>query len=162
MLTSTPVDVGAVVRQRRIDLSMSQTELAEKVGTTRQWISRFEKGTADVTLSRALAILRELDMTVDLRPRVRKAGTIIPAETLARINESIAASLPIEFPESVKQQMARRSAEILAPVRESADRQGSQVTKPIRDVLEANAAALAARLTDSPRSIAERPEEEDR
>ncbi len=93
MLTSNPVDVGAVARQRRVDLSMSQTELAQKVGTTRQWISRFEKGTADVTLSRALAILRHLDMIVDLRPRARRASSIIPAETLATINESITASL---------------------------------------------------------------------
>ena len=120
MLTSHPTEVGAVVRQRRIDLSMSQTELAEKIGTTRQWMSRFEKGNADVSLSRALAILRELDMTVDLRPRSLKTNTLIPADSLTRINESIAASL--------------RSAELTAPLREA---------------LEANAATLTARLTDT-------------
>jgi transcriptional regulator with XRE-family HTH domain len=42
MLISNPVDIGAVVRQRRIDLNMSQTELAERIATTRQWMSRFE------------------------------------------------------------------------------------------------------------------------
>jgi DNA-binding XRE family transcriptional regulator len=73
MLISNPVDVGAGVRQRRIDLSMSQTELAERIAATRQWMSRFEQGKADVTLPRALAILRQLDLTVDLQPSIASA-----------------------------------------------------------------------------------------
>ena len=80
MLISNPIDVGAVVRQRRIDLGMSQTELAERIDTTRQWMSRFEQGKADVTLSRALAILRQLDLMVDLQPRLRVARPIRATE----------------------------------------------------------------------------------
>jgi len=88
LLISNPVDVGAVVRQRRIDLSISQTELAERIDTTRQWLSRFEQGKADVTLSRVLAILRQLDLTVDLQPRVR-AGHTTRVTALSRVTAPV-------------------------------------------------------------------------
>ena len=51
MLISNAVDVGAVVRQRRIDLGMSQTELAERIDTRRQWMSRFDPVPAEAGLA---------------------------------------------------------------------------------------------------------------
>jgi HTH-type transcriptional regulator/antitoxin HipB len=44
MLLRTPGDVGAIVRQRRRELGLDQRTLAERVGSSRQWIIDCEKG----------------------------------------------------------------------------------------------------------------------
>lgn len=110
MLTTSAADLGALVRQRRDDLGMSQTDLGHRVGTTRQWISRFEKGKADVSLSRTLAILHALDMTLDVRSRERRTKGVLSEETMARMKETIAASLPVSFSESTQLRMDRMLA----------------------------------------------------
>lgn len=61
--------LGATARLRREQLGWSQSRLAQKTSSTRQWISRFENGASDVTLERALAVLSALDLSVEiLRP----------------------------------------------------------------------------------------------
>jgi transcriptional regulator with XRE-family HTH domain len=61
--------LGAMARLRREQLGWSQSRLAQKTSSTRQWISRFENGASDVTLERALAVLSALDLSVEiLRP----------------------------------------------------------------------------------------------
>jgi HTH-type transcriptional regulator/antitoxin HipB len=54
----TPVDLGALIRQRRTALGLSQKSLADKVRVSRQWIVEVEKGkpTAEVGL-----VLRTMD-----------------------------------------------------------------------------------------------------
>lgn len=37
-------DIAAVVRGRRIDLRLSQGDLAERAGVSRRWINQFEAG----------------------------------------------------------------------------------------------------------------------
>ncbi|HET6299719.1 MAG TPA: helix-turn-helix domain-containing protein [Kribbella sp.] len=44
MQVHTVRDLGAAVRQARTDQKMSQAELAAKVGVSRNWIMRLEKG----------------------------------------------------------------------------------------------------------------------
>lgn len=60
--------LGRLVRQRRIDLGLSQSELAERIGSTRQWLSRFEQGSNDASITRALAACRALGLALDARP----------------------------------------------------------------------------------------------
>lgn len=55
-------DLGAVVRERRRELGVSQAELAERADVTRQWIIRFERGTTDVSLAKAISVLRVLGL----------------------------------------------------------------------------------------------------
>lgn len=50
-------DLGAIVRRQRKIHGLSQTELAQLLGTTRQWLSRFEQGSNDVSLGNAFAAL---------------------------------------------------------------------------------------------------------
>lgn len=40
----TPIDVGAVIRDRRRKLGLDQKSLAARVGVSRQWIVEVEKG----------------------------------------------------------------------------------------------------------------------
>jgi HTH-type transcriptional regulator/antitoxin HipB len=44
MRIRTPVDLGALIRERRIKLGLDQRSLAQKVGVSRQWIVEVEKG----------------------------------------------------------------------------------------------------------------------
>jgi HTH-type transcriptional regulator/antitoxin HipB len=59
MLLRTPKDVGAIVRQRRRELRIAQSTLAERVGASRQWIIDCEKGKPRAELG---LVLRTLDV----------------------------------------------------------------------------------------------------
>lgn len=43
--------IGGLIRQARIDRNMTQEELAERVGTTKSYISKIEKNVKEVRLS---------------------------------------------------------------------------------------------------------------
>ncbi len=49
----------------RMELELSQTELAKRVGVTRQTIGMIEAGDYNPTLKLCVAICRELDKTLD-------------------------------------------------------------------------------------------------
>jgi transcriptional regulator with XRE-family HTH domain len=61
-----PIDVmvGKRVRLRRLQLSLSQTELAQKLGLTFQQVQKYEKGTNRVSCSRLYEISEVLDVPI--------------------------------------------------------------------------------------------------
>jgi len=73
MRGSWPADLGRIARQRRVDLEWSQEELASKADVTRQWLTRFETGKGDPSLSKVLRVLRELRLHLDVTPEGRSA-----------------------------------------------------------------------------------------
>jgi transcriptional regulator with XRE-family HTH domain len=90
-------DFGAIARQRRRDLGLSQAQVAERAGVTRQWLVGFEKGNSEVSLSKAFAVLRELDLdvradaaearaTMALVPRSPATSFNIPKINLPHLN----------------------------------------------------------------------------
>jgi transcriptional regulator with XRE-family HTH domain len=119
-------DVGIIARQRRQDLAMSQVELAARAGVTRQWLTRFERGNSEVSLSKVLAILRELDLKVriDAIDRTGSAAGAptrisfeiprieMPRITLPEVKSSFTVSnlLPINNPELLSQVRDRINA----------------------------------------------------
>ncbi len=62
MKITQPKELGMFVRTRRQQLGLSQSDVAERAGTTRQWLSRFEQGHSDVSLGNAFAILKVLEL----------------------------------------------------------------------------------------------------
>ena len=69
MLVTTVHQVQALVRGRRRDLGLSQESLARSAGTSRKWLSEFERGTTTaVELPLVLRVLAALDLAVDVRP----------------------------------------------------------------------------------------------
>lgn len=67
MLAVTPTDWGNIVRDRRVELGLSQAALGEKIGMSRQWIVRFENGHADVaTLDHVTRLADALDLEIDV------------------------------------------------------------------------------------------------
>ena len=61
-----PVDshVGARIRQRRLRLGMSQTELAKAIGLTLQQLQKYERGLNRVSSSRLFDLSSALQVTV--------------------------------------------------------------------------------------------------
>jgi len=53
--------IGENIRKRREALGMSQTELANSIGTSRASISEYENGEREMGLSKLIAISKELD-----------------------------------------------------------------------------------------------------
>jgi HTH-type transcriptional regulator/antitoxin HipB len=69
MLVMTPADWGNIVRDRRRDLGMSQAELAQHVGMSRQWVVRFESGHAGVaTIDHLTRLAEALGLDVEVLP----------------------------------------------------------------------------------------------
>lgn len=67
MLAITAADWGNIVRYRRLDLGISQAALAEKIGMSRQWVVRFENGSAAVaTIDHVIRIADALDLEIDV------------------------------------------------------------------------------------------------
>lgn len=56
--------IGEKIRDRRIAQSMTQTELAEKLNTTKQTIGKYEKGiVTNIPLNRVVELAAALDCT---------------------------------------------------------------------------------------------------
>ncbi|GAA1789517.1 hypothetical protein GCM10009748_25300 [Agromyces lapidis] len=67
MFVGTPRDWGNVVRERRVELGITQGELAERVGRARQWVVRFESGHAgSASVDSLTKLLDALDLYVDV------------------------------------------------------------------------------------------------
>jgi HTH-type transcriptional regulator / antitoxin HipB len=60
MRIRTPIDLGAVIRERRMKLGLDQKTLATKVGVSRQWIVDVEKGKPRAPLSLVLRTVEAL------------------------------------------------------------------------------------------------------
>lgn len=60
----TPLDLGLVIRQQRRHLGLNQTDLASRVGVSRQWIVAIEHGKARAELGLVLRTLAALDLTL--------------------------------------------------------------------------------------------------
>ena len=69
MIIGTPPELGMRVHDRRKALGLSQTNLAERVRVSRQWIAALERGKSSVELGKVLKTLRALGLVIDVRVR---------------------------------------------------------------------------------------------
>ncbi|MFD1824599.1 MULTISPECIES: helix-turn-helix transcriptional regulator [Mumia] len=68
MQVFTATDVGAAVRATRREKNLSQAQLADRVGVSREWVSRFERGRARAELQLVLDLLDAVGLQVALEP----------------------------------------------------------------------------------------------
>ena len=63
----SPIDlhVGIRVRQRRVLLGMTQTDLADTMGLTFQQVQKYERGTNRISASRLYGLSQLFDVTVE-------------------------------------------------------------------------------------------------
>jgi transcriptional regulator with XRE-family HTH domain len=59
------VNLGVRLRRRRIELGMTQTQLAVALGLTSQQVQKYERGTNRVAASRLFDLSRILDVPID-------------------------------------------------------------------------------------------------
>jgi HTH-type transcriptional regulator / antitoxin HipB len=61
--------LGALIRARRIELELNQTELADVAGTTLRFISELERGKRTAQLDGILRVLAALGIRLEATPR---------------------------------------------------------------------------------------------
>ena len=64
MILRAAKEIGALIRDRRSQLNLSQQELARKVGVSRAWLVALEKGKPSVQLGLVLQTLNELGLSI--------------------------------------------------------------------------------------------------
>lgn len=88
MLLRTPKDVGAIVRQRRHELRIAQSTLAERVGASRQWIIDCEKGKPRAELGLVLRTLGVLGLRLtagtEPPPKAKNAVEVPDIDAIVR------------------------------------------------------------------------------
>jgi HTH-type transcriptional regulator / antitoxin HipB len=65
MRIRTPVDLGAVIRDRRRLLDLDQATLAKRIGVSRQWIVAIEKGRSRAELGLVLRALEAVGVRLE-------------------------------------------------------------------------------------------------
>lgn len=59
--------IGEQLKDERLKAGLTQEELAERIGTKKSYISRMEKGKADIQLSTLVKVFRGLGREVSVR-----------------------------------------------------------------------------------------------
>lgn len=106
MHLSRPADFSRLAKNGRQRSGLTQQQLADRAGVTRQLVARLENGTGDPSLSSALRVLNALDITLSTSPS--SAGE---AQALAVAPVPDAAS---ELQQAIRQHLAT-STIALAP-----------------------------------------------
>lgn len=79
MLTRTPADLGAVIRDRRKQLKLDQAALAKEIGVSRQWVIEVERGHPRAELGLVLRAIDALGINLDAdiaRVKTPRASTV--------------------------------------------------------------------------------------
>ena len=65
-------ELGALARHRRRELGWSQTELAQRLGTSRSWVSEAENGKGSAEVGLVLKTLEVLGLVLDVHQPQRQ------------------------------------------------------------------------------------------
>lgn len=70
MRVRTTRDVGALIKDRRREASLTQAALADRAGVSRRWLASVEAGKAGVELGMVLRVVAALDLELDCVDRL--------------------------------------------------------------------------------------------
>jgi len=68
-IARTPSQIGSIIRRIRTDKNMTQTDLAEKVGTVQKRISTIETGHSGARIDTICNIMAALDLDIVITQR---------------------------------------------------------------------------------------------
>ncbi|MFZ4842916.1 helix-turn-helix transcriptional regulator [Mycetocola saprophilus] len=85
MQIKRPADLALTVRDRRLELGLTQAEVAHDAQVTRQLVARFESGASDTNSATLLRLLHTLKLDLHLSPtgEDRSHGAVEPAPSAA-------------------------------------------------------------------------------
>ena len=76
-IVRTPAQIGAALRRRRKQLSLSQAALGEKTGLRQATISDIETGAAAASMATLADLMAALDLECVIRPRSKGSADAI-------------------------------------------------------------------------------------
>ena len=70
---------GKILRRERLKQQLTQVEIGEKIGKSKQWVSELERGNIRLNVDIAVALASILDVTVDvfLPQKSKKISNIV-------------------------------------------------------------------------------------
>lgn len=68
MRVSSIHDLAAIVRGRRLDLGMTQENLAQRSGVSRRWVYEFEAGKPTAEIGLVMRVVEGLGLVIELAP----------------------------------------------------------------------------------------------
>lgn len=66
MLIRTPSDLGAAIKDRRRQRGLNQAQLADEIGTSRQWLIDVEKGRPGAEIGLVFRALNALGLEISI------------------------------------------------------------------------------------------------
>ena len=57
---------GTVLRRERLKHNLTQTEIGNKIGKSKQWVSEFERGNIRLNIDIAVKLAKVLGLTADI------------------------------------------------------------------------------------------------
>ena len=90
MRIRTPIDLGALIRERRTARGLDQKTLADMVGVSRQWIVEVEKGKPRAEIGLVLRTIDALGIVLEAGDTSKAKGRTVP--TPVDIDSIIAAA----------------------------------------------------------------------
>lgn len=66
---SDPDALGRIIRTRRLDAGLTQSELADAAGTSLRLVSEIERGKPNARVGSVLKILQQLGLELEIRVR---------------------------------------------------------------------------------------------
>ena len=67
---------GTVLRRERLKRNLTQTEIGEKIGKSKQWVSEFERGNIRLNIDVAVKLAKVLGLATDIfLPRKSKSSS---------------------------------------------------------------------------------------
>ncbi len=76
MRVATVRDIGALLRERRVALGLTQQQLAEQIGVARQWVALLEAGRSSPRLPPVLDACAVLGLHVQVGVEPAAAGSV--------------------------------------------------------------------------------------
>ena len=87
MIVRSIGEAAAQVRGRRLQLRLSQDQLAQRAGVSRKWVYEFEAGRPHAEFGHLLRVLDALDLQLDVLPRSASSASAKGAANLDAIIE---------------------------------------------------------------------------
>lgn len=108
-------DLGLLIKDRRCSLSLSQADLARRIGASRHWVMGVEAGKPTVELGLVLNALSALGLVCNLRPAstLTSAPGIEARPDSSSVSPELRASRP---PSDLSRVLARTRASGRTPV----------------------------------------------
>ncbi|MGE3966459.1 MAG: helix-turn-helix domain-containing protein [Planctomycetota bacterium] len=73
LVLRTAEELGIAIRERRMELGLTQSELADRAGVGRQWLVEVEQGKPRAQIDLLLRTLFELRLDLSIEPRPERS-----------------------------------------------------------------------------------------